>query len=266
VKRALAWYALAVLLVVAYVNTFVLWRGLRADFGDGAALAPWLLVGVLALGVAALWRFGPRRTAMVPTLLGAASIVAVAGMLLADPGFPAKRMHVPQYAMLGCVVWAALRPHVGGDRLVSATVLIGGLFGIHDEFLQGLHPDRTFGLRDMAVNLCGVAAGALALAGLTGRPLARGRALRSPALVLVCIAMAATGLALYLVAMAGLPVRPLPYWPAVPLLAGSFALASALARRDTEPDVRHVGTVAVVQLLVLAVYPVIANESPLHFA
>ena len=78
--------------------------------------------------------------------------------------------------------------------------------------------------------------------------------------------VAVAGVGLYLHAMAGLPVRPLPYWPTLPLLAGGFALACALARSDIEPDIRHAGTVAVLQVLPLSVYPVIANVSPLHFA
>ena len=263
--RSLAWYGLAILLVVLYVNTFVFWGMLQAGFGEAAAMVPWLLAGVMALGVMALWRLGPRRAAMSPVLLGVALLAALAGLALADPDFPAKRIHVPQYAVLAAVVWAALKPYIAAERLVVATLLIGALFGVHDEFLQGLHPARTFGLRDMVVNLCGVFAGALVLAGLTGRPVATSRTFRVPVPLIAGSVVAVAGFGLSLHAMAGLPVRPLPYWPTLPLLAGGFALACALARSDIEPDIRHAGTV-VLQVLPLSVYPVIANVSPLHFA
>jgi hypothetical protein len=266
VRTSLAWYALAVALVFAYVNTFAVWQLLQLRFGSGAALVPWLLAAVLAIGIVAIWRRGLRHGTVSPSLLLAALVVALAGMLLADPDYPAKRVHVPQYAVLAAVIWAALRPHVAAGRLAVLTILVGGLFGVHDEFLQGLHGDRTFGTRDMAVNLCGGIAGTFALAALTGRRVFTAEAVALPATVISGGLMSAVGLALYVAALAGLHAQPIPYWTTLPLLAGVFALACALVHDDTAADLRHAGTVVALLLIVLSFYPIVANETPLDFA
>lgn len=264
--RPLGLYLLAAALVVAYVNTFIVWQILRIQLGDAAAAVPWLLAALLAAAVAIAWVRQSHDLEEDGVYLVLAALCTVAGLLIADPGFPAKRVHVPQYAVLAAIVWLALPPTLDRKARVAACVVIGTLFGIHDEFLQGLHPDRTFGVRDMVVNLCGVGAGALTMA-----VLARRRAMATdrgmiPLPVAVAACAVATGLCLYVYAMVGLVARPLPYWAALPMLAGALALACAVARRGVGPLLRNVGTVIVLLLLLLAVYPVIANETPLHFA
>lgn len=264
--RSLVLYAFAGVLVVAYVNTFTVWRFLQHQLGGDAGWIPWLLVALFAAGAALQWRRRLAGRPVSPTMLAAALLVGLAGMLLTDPEFPAKRVHVPQYALLAAIVWLALRPHVGSDRVALMSLLVGGLFGVHDEFLQGLHPARTFGIRDMAINLCGVAAGTLVAAGLSGQTFALFRTIRLPAGIIAGGAMATTGLLIYVYAVAGLPAGTVPYWTALPMLAGSFALATAVMPPDVGNDLRHAGAVVVLLLVALAAYPVIVNETSLHFA
>jgi uncharacterized protein YfiM (DUF2279 family) len=266
VTRSIACYLLAALLVIAYVNTFRIWQLLQMRVGEAAAGVPWMLAALLFAGAMLSWRRLSRRARPSLPMLAAALCAVLAGMLIADPDFPAKRVHVPEYAALAAIVWLALKAQVSRDRLVLLTVLVAGLFGVHDEFLQALHAERSFGLRDMAVNLCGAAAGTLVLAALSGHPFATAMTFRMPATVAAGAVFAAAGLALYLFALSGLAVEPLPYWPALPMLAGAFALAVALAFDRAEPGLYHAGTVIVLLLLLLSIYPVIANETPLHFA
>ena len=46
-------------------------------------------------------------------------------------------------------------------------MLIATLLGVHDELVQGLHAQRTFGILDIVANGLGAAAGALAALGMT---------------------------------------------------------------------------------------------------
>lgn len=264
--RSLAFYGLAALLVVAYVNTFIVWKMLQIGLGETVALVPWFVAVVVTIGLATGLRRREHRNRVSAVMLIAALAVAFAGMLVADPQFPAKRVHVPQYALLSGVVWAALRERVGVGRVALYTVVVASLFGVHDEFLQGLHPERTYGLRDMAVNLSGCVAGALALSGFNGRGLFTADAISLPPTLIVGLAMAFSGFALYVPVPVIFRGVPIPYWSLLPLLAGVFALACALARDEVDSGQRHFGIVVCILLLMLFVYPVLANETKLVFA
>src|SRR3954452_23016397 len=117
-------YPLAALLVVAYVNTFELWAVLVQSTGPAqAALVPFATLGI-GLGLAGWWTVRHRGTLRLsPTLLFAGLTLAVLGLALTDPAFPAKRIHVPQYLLLALVLRRALSDHVGGAVLTAVTIL-----------------------------------------------------------------------------------------------------------------------------------------------
>src|SRR4051794_36321170 len=92
-------YPLASVLVVLYVNTFELWGVLvRALGADKAALVPiFTLACLLAAGG---WRLRrrtktlPNQPTLQPMLILLALALAVLGLMLTDPAYPAKRIHV----------------------------------------------------------------------------------------------------------------------------------------------------------------------------
>ena len=94
-------------------------------------------------------------------LLGGAVVAASIGLLLTDPQYPAKRIHIAKYVAVAWLVYLGLGGRLGGPRRALATLLIAALLGVHDELIQGLHPDRSFGIRDIVANGFGAAAGAL---------------------------------------------------------------------------------------------------------
>ncbi len=159
-------YPAAALLVVLYVNTFEIWGALVGALGgERAALVPYGAL-LAALGCVPWLVRGRGPVRPRPAAVAAAAALIAAGLLITDPAFPAKRIHVPQYLLLALVLRRALSDHVGGTALTGTAMLFTLLFGIHDEMLQGLHPHRTYGLRDMAVNGVSGAAGALLASGI----------------------------------------------------------------------------------------------------
>src|SRR3954452_12078686 len=134
-------YPVAALLVIAYVNTFELWALLVGSIGpEQAALVPFVTLAA-GLGLACWWVILHRGTIRIrPVLLIMALALAVLGLALTDPTYPAKRIHVPQYLLLALVLRRALSDHVGGTTLNAVTMVVTLVFGIHDEMLQGLHP------------------------------------------------------------------------------------------------------------------------------
>lgn len=263
-------YPLAALLVIAYVNTFELWAVLVDSIGAGrAALVPFAALAS-ALVLAGGWIVvGRHDIRMNPVLLIAGLALALLGLALTDPEYPAKRIHVPQYFLLALVLRRALSDHVEGAALTAATIVITLIFGIHDEMLQGLHPSRTYGLRDMAVNGTAGAAGALMAAGLGlwrgapgpfHLPLVIGAAL---AFQLAALAYLVLGLAVY--DWGGLLNVPPPIWTGAPLLPGGVALMVLVRAGRPCSGIRHLCRVIAWITLPFVLYPVIPHVTPLVF-
>ncbi|UEM21794.1 VanZ family protein [Skermanella mucosa] len=257
-------YPAAALLVILYVNTFEIWGMLVGALGgERAGLVPFAAL-VAALGCVPWLVRGRGPTRLRPGAVMAAAALIALGLLITDPAFPAKRIHVPQYLLLALVLRRALSDHVGGAALTGTAVLFALLFGIHDEMLQGLHPNRTYGLRDMAVNGVSGAAGALLAAGIglwTG-PAVPFRPDRRTATAAAALAGAVLFLVLQLVDHRGMPP---PVWLGLPVLAAGLALLAAARATASGPAVGHAATALAWITLPLALYPVMPHVAPLVF-
>lgn len=116
---------------------------------------------VLLLLLLYLWLRNRRETRRVirwrwiAAGLGAAAL----GLVLPDPAFAAKRIHVTEYMLLSLLVRLTLSHRQSGTMLLLCSWLVTSLLGIHDEILQGIHPARTCGLMDILVNTLGALAG-----------------------------------------------------------------------------------------------------------
>jgi hypothetical protein len=246
--RALAWYGLGVVLIAVYVNTFDIWRWLNSSIGNSAANVSPFAITAAGLAIAFLIA---RRGGAWPSpafVLGAA--IALGALFLTDPDYPAKRIHVPQYMLLSLVLRRALfHGAVPEPTLTGLSVAMAALGGIHDEFLQGFHPERGFGLRDIGVNALGALSGGLLAHGfrlfVTNTPKAgtSGTPFRA---TVIAMTVAVLLLIAPMEAYRGLPI---PAWTVMPLLAACCAWALLDARPP--PPWRIAGLLA----LSLVLYP-----------
>jgi len=266
--RTFLFHCFALVLVVAYVNTFVVWREIGYLFGRGIRDGvPFIVVGTLVLAIAVYVGVNMRRgTLSVAWLwLAAAVILAVVGLSSTDPAFPAKRIHVPQYVILAIVLHFSIR---GSDRTALTLLFIFltvTAYGVHDELLQGLHPRRTYGLRDMFVNACGAGAGTLLVRALSPGDRALAPALEVRPGALVAFALTIGGVFMFVLAGTAFRTDVLPYWTVLPALAGAIALAVAAERLSFRGDRLAVRALVGVCLL-YSVYPLMINVALLDFA
>ena len=154
------WLGASVVLMLVFVNSFSIWAYLyRVVALRYLVVLPFVITAgcIIALLLKRSSVPQPREIAWV----AAAVVVAAIGLLLPDAQVLAKRIHIPEYIILALVVRKALSFHVNGYALLLWTGLIGSVLGVHDELLQGLHPQRYYGLRDMTVNVFGVASGTM---------------------------------------------------------------------------------------------------------
>lgn len=157
-------YAACFLLVVCYVNMFQLWVWLSRQLGPGPWTGRLPVLVTLAVLLMSLASFVQRfhkgiRVHFIFLALGIG--IALLALAVPDPHVPIKRIHVVEYIVLSFLVRFALGHRLQGNRLALFTALVTLLFGIHDEMIQGLHPLRYYGWRDMIVNGLAGCGGAL---------------------------------------------------------------------------------------------------------
>ena len=166
--QATAAYLLCLILVPVYVNMFPIWKYLSTVFGDiFFVILPPVILALFVGGV--LWIHLQARQSSLPIdrkSVGLGVLICFIGLLATDPDFPVKRVHVVEYAFICLIARYAMSHFLHGLPLLFFSACFGALLGVHDEFLQGLHPARTYGLRDMGVNLMGSFGGGLIWHGL----------------------------------------------------------------------------------------------------
>jgi VanZ family protein len=82
-----------------------------------------------------------------------------------------KLLHAMVYAVLGGLFLLAVKATspLGAGRLVTAAVVLAGLYGLTDEFHQLFVPGRSADLRDAAADAAGALVGASVALGLLSR-------------------------------------------------------------------------------------------------
>lgn len=262
-------YLLSLLLVPVYVSMFPVWQLVNAHLPEKviAGLPVALTLGVLI----ALCLFFSRRHGGAP--FGRTALVAGIGLccialLLPEAHLPAKKIHVVEYLFLSLVVRFAMAPRLQGYVLLVCSACFTTLLGIHDEFLQGLHPARTYGLSDMLVNTLSGCGGSLIwhACALFQRPLSPERSDPADAgsgrIPLYLLWLLAGVLALVVPAF-WYRNAVIPLWTMPPLI-GAVGGAGLWLHRFP-PAWRH-GIIAAGSIsLPLNLYPLLTNGSTFHF-
>lgn len=158
-----AWTAVAVYTGILYSTltvAFDLYVSVYDRMGR-AVVSSWMNRAFLAAGLLLLLvviRVAPRKLSGYVAFLLIGLAVAFCLQYLT---IPAKRFHFFQYAPLTVLVFDALRFRCQDQSIYVWTLSTVFLIGLGDETIQGLLPDRYFGVVDLAIN---TAAGALTLA------------------------------------------------------------------------------------------------------
>ena len=267
----LVWHASCLLglwvVVFGFANLFPLWSLAAAKLGQSvAAGAPFAVVFLLL--VATAWRGWRQRQRGKPRIVALVlgGLFAVAALGLTDPAFPAKRIHVAEYATLAVLVRAYMVRFISGGWLAGLSAVTAAVYGIHDEMIQGLLPERTFGIRDVVVNGVSALAGSLLAhgLGLFGRG---GDDLTVSAGDAAKITLVTGSLAAGIVAL----LAPLPYyrdilppvWTILPILI--VVPISAAVGELASVQLRIALDVLVVVAVLTALYPMMPYVTPLGF-
>ena len=80
--------------------------------------------------------------------------------------YPNKHIHIPEYAILAWLVYWAASIDYEGRGILLLVFVCSSLLGCVDEILQGIHPARFYGWKDMLINTLSVAIGISTIIGL----------------------------------------------------------------------------------------------------
>lgn len=262
-------YAGCVGLVFLYVGMFSAWR-FAGDIMDTktVSMLP-LLITLLLLALIITVYFTFRRN--VSTVGNKYYVIAgvaicLAALTIPDPSFPVKRIHVAEYMLLALVTRFAMSFRMQGLTLLFFSALFTCLLGVHDELLQGFHPARTYGLRDIFVNTLGSCGGAMIWHGfqLFQKPWTN-RAASSIAetrVLFLYIFWLTMSIVAFIWPLAYYRSLAIPLWPASPLI-GSLLFFFIYA--DRFKSVSHGIRVVSLTSFTCAVYPLISHSNDVIF-
>ncbi len=225
--RLAALYLGCALLVVFYVNLFPVLEIVFRLFGDpfikGAAIGiPVAISGGLLFYFGRHSREATSSTHWIFVFVGLT--ICLSALLIPDPKVSIKRIHVSEYLLLSFFVRYVMSHKIPAGALLILSSFFTIILVIHDEFLKVLHPQRTYGLRDMLVNGVAGVGGGLVWHGLNlfSRNLEKPSLLKERSSIhFVYLILLSVTLLIFVTQLHSFPSPTIPLWPCLPLLATS---------------------------------------------
>jgi hypothetical protein len=162
-RRPKAWssvFLMMALITLSLPLTPSLWRAGRQHFGrafDALGYVVFLLIGV---GIV-VYLIRSRREFGALRYVGIALLALLYLYLLHRTRFPAERLHLMEYGFLAYLCWRAFRIDLSAVKSYALGFLLSSVFGIADEAIQYLLPNRHFEMRDVTMNIIASALGLL---------------------------------------------------------------------------------------------------------
>lgn len=133
---------------------------LKGTFGETFSLVVYVFLFLVALGIIVLFQMQGTGWKSFVVLFG---ILGVTAFILPTIKYPEERVHFVEYAVLGIMLYFALRETFQGRKLFVCIPIIIFLVGLGDELIQGILPNRVYQFTDVLLNFFGGVLGELIL-------------------------------------------------------------------------------------------------------
>jgi hypothetical protein len=133
---------------------------LKENLGEAFSLSVYVFLFLVALGIIILFLTQGKGWKSFVLLLG---ILGITASILPAIRYPEERVHFLEYAVLGIMLYVALRERVQGRKVLLCIPVIVFLAGLVDEIIQGILPNRVYQFTDVLMNLAGGILGELIL-------------------------------------------------------------------------------------------------------
>ena len=270
--RLLCLYTICGTVVVAFVNMYELFTYLRNMLGSSFMTTAPLVLPAAVISLLFLYVVTSRKDEIRLRWIFLISGLIITAFALAfpDPEIPVKRIHVTEYALLSLLVRYTMSFRHKGAALLVYSIFFTSILGIHDEFLQGIHAKRTYGLKDMGVNILSAIGSGMILHGCglfnnsSSMRNVNEASHVSSHFYLIILAISLATAAFPLIGYLGTAI---PLWPFMPL-AAAFVFWSCFVFVDTPKSSAHmdhgISAITMASLLFL-LYPVITNVFQITF-
>jgi hypothetical protein len=229
-----------------------------------------IVLGAGSLILVSIIFFGRQqnaRSTVKKSVLIAGLVFCTIALVIPDPQFPVKRIHVAEYILLSLVVRFAMSAKLQGAPLLFFSACFASVLGVHDELLQGWHPSRTYGLRDITVNTLASFGGALIWHEMKifswGKSLFDKQTLSSKNSSSVYLVWLISGVVVFVLPLVLYRGGTIPYWPAMPLI-GTIVYFSLYQDQFATSWKHGIAALSVVSFA-LILYPIINNVKALLF-
>ncbi len=163
VKRFLLWAVVAAYLA-ALPEAIVVYRQMAANFPARFMSSMPVLISVCLLFVYLLMTLKSRNQPGVYLSLVPCILIFV--IVRSYQPCNNKLIHVPEYVLLTWLVYIAMSPDYDGKEMLLVVFVFSSLLGVVDEIIQGIHPGRFYGGKDMITNSLAALIGVLTIRGL----------------------------------------------------------------------------------------------------
>jgi hypothetical protein len=263
-------YALSAVLVLVYVNMFPLWKLLSSRWGQEVFVVVPIVIGAGSLILVSIIFSGRQqnaRSTVKKSVLIAGLVFCTIALVIPDPQFPVKRIHVAEYVLLSLVVRFSMSFKLQGAPLLFFSACFASVLGVHDELLQGWHPSRTYGLRDITVNTLASFGGALIWHELKffswKKSLSDKQTLSSKNSSSVYLVWLISGVIVFIIPLVLYRGSTIPSWPAMPLI-GTIVYFSLYKDQFFTSWKHGIAALSIVSFA-LTLYPIINNVKALLF-
>lgn len=269
--RMLFLYCCCAVMVGLFVNFYSLYSLLLKNLGEGFIVNAPLILPFFIIPPTIYLLVTKGKSNALPfsrAWIFAGLVLCVIGLLIPDPNVGVKRIHVTEYLILSLLVRYTLSHRLSGHTLLVFASLLTAVLGIHDEFLQGLHPSRTYGLRDIGVNSVSALAGNLIWHGLQlfSRPEVQGRRnnIGKRCLLITYLSWLAISVLMMIIPINSLQYAEIPPYVLLPMGASVIFWSCFFIKDDNGID--HGVTILSITSFILIIYPVIINvfQIPFH--
>lgn len=263
-------YALSVVLVLVYVNMFPMWKLLSDRWGREVFVVVPIVLGagsLILVSIIFTSRQQNARSTVKKSVLIAGFVFCTIALVIPDPQFPVKRIHVAEYILLSLVVRFSMSFKLQGAPLLFFSACFASVLGVHDELLQGWHPSRTYGLRDITVNTLASFGGAMIWHELNffswGKSLSDKQTLSSKNSSSVYLVWLISGVIVFILPLVLYRGSTIPSWPAMPLI-GTIVYFSLYKDQFVTSWKHGIAALSIVSFA-LILYPIINNVKALLF-
>jgi glycopeptide antibiotics resistance protein len=133
---------------------------LKGTLGEAFSPAVYVFLLFVALGIFYLFLKHGRGWKSLVLLFG---ILGITAYILPSIKYPEERVHFLEYAVLGIMLYFALREGIKVRKVLLGIPVIVFFIGLGDELIQGILPNRVYQFTDVILNFCGGILGELIL-------------------------------------------------------------------------------------------------------